>query len=209
MNNIKIVTDHIQKLSIPRDQYDRPTCLAFAASDINQFNNDLQDPLSVEFIIAALAYDYKIHIQSGIGTSAIKNVIAQPGQVQESICHYGLQITNYPAVSRNSKLYRSNLTINNKLSFDEAVELLIKRGPIVLGFVLNTLFFKPPANNVIDNTCPEKIANHAVTAVGVYEDSDNNQYIKIKNSWGVKWGVQGCALVTEAFYNERLLALLY
>jgi hypothetical protein len=71
---------------------------------------------------------------------------------------------------------------------------------LTLGVVRPT-WLEPPAG-LID--CPPGgtvRGNHAVAVVGVTEENELNQRLRIKNSWGSQWAEMGYALISERYLN--------
>ena len=57
----------------------------------------------------------------------------------------------------------------------------------------------------VENNCSSvKLGNHAVLAVEVGV-SDQKNYLKVRNSWGLNWGKDGYAWLSEEFLLENAL----
>lgn len=58
------------------------------------------------------------------------------------------------------------------------------------------------SSGIVDAGPGGKVAgNHAVLVVGVSEQGENPQQVKIKNSWGERWGSSGYALLSARYLD--------
>ena len=74
---------------------------------------------------------------------------------------------------------------------------------------LSRSFYNPPKGGIIKPQPGEQpilAMRHAVVAIG-HGVIGGDRVILIRNSWGVDWGVGGCAWLTESFLTPRLILL--
>jgi hypothetical protein len=194
-----------------RDQGQRPTCVAFAASDLHAFSRSEQTKLSVE-------YGYYHAVQrctppdphSGVTLQAISHALGHDGQPAEEGWPY---LAVLPADLRLWKppgtvgvVYRQKW-IGRPLPVD-AAGLIRKRIPALLGLMLTPSFFRPDKDGIVqENTSEMVVGTHAVVAIGIGQ-SHGKQYFLIRNSWGRSWGAEGTAWISEEYLQRRLMAVL-
>jgi C1A family cysteine protease len=78
-------------------------------------------------------------------------------------------------------------------SMDEWVEM-IKKGPMVTSIDMSGKLMQHLIGGIIEVTSYCKDPNHLVVAVGISSD-EKGDIIKIRNSWGARWGDQGFAKI--------------
>lgn len=187
-----------------RDQGNRPTCLAFALSDLNGHANKQPTALSPEFLYreaAAKVTGWKPG--DGLPLLAGLSVTATPGQPSEIACPYQPDEPTLPLAPNvaYTPMFRGTYvyvapTITNittALSSGRSVGLVLK---------LTSEFFDvdPVTGQIIFTTGVLVGQNHAVVAVGHGIDLDTNEtHILIRNSWGADWGLRGHAWIPAQY----------
>jgi len=186
-----------------RDQGDRPTCLAHAASAAHEYARGLTVWLSSEYL----------HFFSNGGAASpgrsmteTANALKEKGQPEEDQCPY---LAMDPAAGwvppGGLKVFRRASETKNT-GADET-EKAIRRGRVpILGVSLPEPFFVPKAPWIIGSE--GKIRGlHAVAGVGVGRNG-GDRVILIRNSWGPDWGDRGYAWLPDAFITRHLKELL-
>jgi hypothetical protein len=204
---IEVSIDLSGSFGATRYQGKRRTCVAFAMSDLNRFHNSCLEWLSVEHLYcsaAALMPNWKPHagmtVRSGI------QVLQGTGQPTESIAPYASDepLNNPPDIPASGPPHYKYSFQANKPLAKEVIDQLKKGSPVGL-LTLLTLEFYYPKDGAIAFT-PLAIAEsyHAVIACGYGKDPNTSaSYIKLRNSWGAGWGVDGHAWVPEAYIDHH------
>jgi hypothetical protein len=78
------------------------------------------------------------------------------------------------------------------------------RVPVLMSISVSDAFYLPSTEGVIDSTeKSDPTRTHAVVAVG-HGTLASKRIILIRNSWGMDWGIEGYAWVTETYLVPRL-----
>lgn len=196
---IAITQDISASLGPARNQGKRPTCMAFAVSDMNAHANSTEEPLSVDFLChyaARLASGWSPG--RGFTVSEILNAAENPGQPTELLHPYKSDdetaVLTAP-VDGLAPLYTR--ACNCRGLSASSVLTSINAGAIV-GLVLSvTLSLYKPVNGIVSfdaNVIPG--AYHAVIGVGIGNHKVSDEpHVLIRNSWGETWGQAGHAWV--------------
>jgi len=118
--------------------------------------------------------------------------------------------SEYPYVSgstRQTGTCRSGYTLNplsapslfkevNTIT-EAALQAAIRINPVIIYLQADTSVFQFYKSGIITSSaCGGATINHAVIAVG-YGTLNGVSYIRIRNSWGANWGIQGYALIAS------------
>lgn len=203
------ITNLSSQFGPPRSQGDRPSCLAFASSDLNQCLNDQPDELSVEYLLHHAGRSIAgWSPKDGLTVPSAVTALRQPGQPGESSYPYQPNDHDFPLQTPGSfsPLYCSDCTQTN-LSVDQ-IEAVIRGGKAVcIGVAMSDKFFNPDAGIVDDSVNYVPGMGHAVLAVGVGVHQTSHQtYFLIRNSWGPIWGVNGHAWISREYLSTYLKA---
>lgn len=181
----------------------RPTCLAFALSDLNRHANNATSTLSAEYLYRSAARRMPSwQAGHGLYLASALEAVAQPGQPTALSCPYSTDepaerppsIPLLPTVPVDaSKLYASPVHALDVDSTKVEAELLIGN-PVGLVLRLTESFYKP-VMGVIDFS--HKVLDglhHAVVAIGLGTHGMTHEpHILIRNTWGADWGDAGNA----------------
>ena len=74
-------------------------------------------------------------------------------------------------------------------------QALVQRGPVTVSIVANAKFVLYGDGVFDDDTCRSGTINHGVTLVGYGTTANGTDYWIARNSWGVKWGLDGYILL--------------
>lgn len=193
-----------------RDQGDRPTCMAFALSDINGHRHQQPALLSAEHLYrqaAGLMPGWKPG--DGLDVDAALHAVEAPGQALEAIVPY---IAVEPTLPLEPNPHCAPLfagsygrqpwmmsTIEGALASDRSIGLVLR---------LTAQFFTATAIFPQIPFSPHAIfgQSHAVVAVGMGSDSvTSERHVLVRNSWGVSWGDNGHAWLSESYILTHTL----
>ena len=205
---MEVQTDLRDRLGPARDQGPRPTCLAFAASDLHAAMRPGWTPLSCEAAFQHAQKRAGRPPSSGAGLGFMLDALREDGQPSEDHWPY---VPTPPA----NDVWSTPPTggawftrMGKTLGFDWAaiIDALQAGRPALILLRLSASFYKPDAMGVV-HPAPGEVGDpalgHAVLAVG-HGEIDNNPAILVRNSWGAGWGIAGHAWLTRAFVNPRL-----
>lgn len=194
----------------PRSQGDRPTCLAFAASELNRNLIGTDSALSAEYIYRAAARRSTAwKAGDGLQMTHLSEALSQHGQPTDLACPY---LTHEPAeappelpqLATSEKLYSATvqlistapLVIENELRQGKPVGLILK---------LTDTFLKPTQGTI--NYSPMLLSinmHHAVVAIGLGKHSKTGEpHFRIRNTWGETWGEQGNAWLPHSYVQSH------
>jgi hypothetical protein len=94
-------------------------------------------------------------------------------------------------------------------SLQDVIQTVLNYGPIVIGVEWRDSMFEPQPNGVLDCS-GQAVGGHCVFIHGVTQNNDRiafgttNNYVKIKNSWGSEYGINGSVYMTFADLEELL-----
>lgn len=207
-STLNTIKDLRQLMPQIRDQGSRPLCLAFAGSDFNSAQNNITNPLSVEFLAYhAYLVDGHSNYSDGLTTNSIVVSLANVGQPTESempYCHSASSPQTPPAVlghkfySHATHSSRFIHSIDSQLNADKPTVICIK---------LCRSFFNLSAPFMLDHV-DGHVANHAIVVVGSALSKTNEKYYLIRNSWGSAWGDGGHCWLSEGYINTTAYALI-
>lgn len=210
--SVTTIVDLRAKFGPVRDQGERPTCLAFAASDAHAALRGDWNPLSCEYAF--------YHAQRRTGRSPAKGaflddmlaVLREEGQPIESGWPYlkrlPTDLSQYHPPSSVGDLY-GRAGQQPQGDVDRICAACDNGAPAIVLSVLTGRFFRPPASGIIDHLENDEVfpvPRHAVVAVG-YGRVAEGRVVLIRNSWGPTWGIQGYAWVTETFLCRHMYGL--
>lgn len=193
-----------------RNQGHRPTCMAFALSDLNGHRHRQPAQLSAEHLYreaAGLMPGWRPG--DGLDVDAALRAVSAPGQALEAAAPYVAVEPTLP-LTRNpycALLFARNYCrqlpvmgmIESALASDRSIGLVLR---------LTLEFFGVTAD--VPQVPFSRLAifgqSHAVIAVGVGNDSiTNERHVLIRNSWGVSWGNNGHAWLPESYILTHTL----
>lgn len=194
-----------------RNQGQRPTCLAFAASDAHAALRDGWAPLSCEYAFYHAQRRAGLPPTGGARLSAMLDVLRNDGQPEENGWPY---LGALPAVSGTWAPPKTIGTLFGragqveKPQLDDIIAWIDKDCPVLILTMLSPSFYNPSADGVVDPAAgerPEPKRRHALVACG-HGKVDGQRALLARNSWGSRWGQEGYAWLTEAFLAPRLYA---
>ena len=207
---IKTIRDLRHNFGPIRDQHDRPTCLAFAASDAHAAVRSGWAPLSVEYMYYHAQHLSGLSSSQGCYLPDVLEVLKTKGQPVEQNWPYQTNASVSAAWTRPTdcgELYRRRgELIENEV--ENLIASLESGIPMLVLLNVSMSFFAPGKNAVVDFTPtdpPNPEIRHAVVATAIGE-CDGTLHFLIRNSWGSRWGDGGHAWLTESYIRKAVFA---
>ncbi len=211
MSVIEMFCDLRPMFGAVRDQGARPTCVAFAASDAHAALRAGWEPLCCEYAFYQAQRRAGRQPTQGVFLPAMVESLAQDGQPIEAAWPYlsalPADLTTWMPPAQLSQIH-GRAGIISSSALDQIVATLDEGRPVILLLMLSASFFLPGTDGVIDaavGEVPEPARRHAVIACG-HGAIDARPALLVRNSWGARWGLSGCAWLTESFLKPRLFA---
>jgi hypothetical protein len=212
MTVITITKDLRSMFGPVRDQGQRPTCLAFAVSDLHAAMRSGWSPLSCEYVFYHAQKRAKRTPAQGALLPEMLEALRYEGQPLESGWEYldslPADLTLYAPPAGISPIYR-----RAGESGDDTVKTIIDKldagQPVLTLMRLSSSFDWVKADGIVDpgpNEAPDYFRRHAVVAVG-YGELKGQRVVLIRNSWGDGWGASGYGWLTEKFLLPRVFRL--
>lgn len=192
-----------------RDQGSRPTCCAFACSDLHAANRSVWAPLSCEYAFHCGVRRQSSGATEGVSLHHMLAGVELDGQPLESgwpylpslppdLLHW-VPPTN-PGTLFHARGRRSARRISD-------IHACIKQSKAVLIVMSVTDAFYGPfdADGVLDSQeaiDPSRV--HAVIAVG-HGTCGSSRVTLVRNSWGTGWGLAGHAWLSDRYLEPRLM----
>lgn len=212
MTEVVVERDIGSLFGAARDQGERPTCLAFATSDVHAALRASWVPLSCEYVFYHAQRRGNRPPEVGARLPDMLEAVRDDGQPRETGWPY---LAATPADGADwhppddvGEIYRRLGTVRPE-SVDAIIQSLDAGKPIMVLMTLSCSFYNPPESGIIKPQPGEQpvfAMRHAVIAIG-YGIIGGERAIHIRNSWGGNWGVKGCAWLTESFLTPRLMRL--
>lgn len=211
MTSVAILKDLRSQLGAARNQGSRPTCLAFAASDVHAALRPGWSPLSCEYAFYHAQRRANRSPDRAATLPAILATIDQEGQPEEAGWPY------LPAVPADAASWSPPMDVGPRYGRGGAphactvaaiVAEMDADRPVILLMMQSRSFFMPGRDGVVRASAgelPEPARRHAVVAVAHGKIQDE-RVVLVRNSWGTGWGLDGHAWLTEAFLAPRLFA---
>lgn len=203
---VTVTGDLRGKFGCARDQGARPTCLAFATSDLHAASRPLSFvPLSTEYLyFHAVQRSNPPDPDDGVTLMAIATALRLDGQPLETAWPY---LTSVPAdVSewkppKGVSVFRQTLVNKTKSIIATAID---SRQPVLLCLRISSAFHAPDKQGIVAHLKNDPDTGyHAVVALG-HGLLGISPIILVRNSWGEDWGLNGCGWLHSSYVSERL-----
>lgn len=212
MMSVKVIKDLRSLFGPVRDQGQRPTCLAFAASDHHAALRGEWSPLSCEFLFYHAQQRANRKPTDGAILSELLEALRQQGQPPESVWPYVPDDpTDFaawlPPDSVAPVFKRAGEISGNTV--DAIIAELDHNRPVMTLIKLSHSFDWVGPDGIVDqqpNEMPSHLRRHAVVSVG-HGILEGQRTILVRNSWGDGWADGGYAWLTEAFLSPRVIRL--
>ena len=117
--------------------------------------------------------------------------------VYDHIARYGVTDENeYPYAERQGQCKKSggNFKVSNykggSLPSCAALSSMVLESSVTVAVTAGNSYWQSYSRGIMNQCGNAQDVDHGVTLVGVHQD-DNENYWKIKNSWGTTWGEKG------------------
>lgn len=209
-NTVRIAGDLRSQISDTRDQGVRPLCLICAVSDAHEKVKYLGYGLSAEYL-AYFCQEFKgvKNCVEGFDISTVSSVLASKGQPNENFHPYAQGETSAaikPPPVEQETLYYANCS-EGKFDSLLIVSRINASIAVVVGIRITEDFHSVTRSALIIQDSNNFVGNHAVLIVG-YGTLNGELVFLIRNSWGVDWGFEGHAWVTEEYLNKYCMMMI-
>lgn len=188
-----------------RDQGMRPTCIAFALTEVELLAAPGIQALSPEYLYQSAAQQTPGWLpHAGVPLNAAL-AAATAGQPAEADYPYQAVEPNPPIAPPPSSFPLYGVPVRHySANVVQIIQALRSNIPIGLGLGL-TDSFHHPVNGVVAfeiDIRPNEL--HAVTAVGLGWNQ-SEPYFLVRNSWGTGWGIKGNAWLPATYVHAHVL----
>jgi C1A family cysteine protease len=208
---VTVTTDLRGKFGPVRDQGARPTCLAFATSDLHAASRPLP------FVALSTEYLYFHAVQrskppdpnDGLTLMAIARTLKLDGQPIETAWPYlGSIPTDISKWKPPKGVSVFRQTLSNKAKSVATITNSIDSGhPVLLCLRISRAFYSPDDHGVVTHPKNDPDTGyHAVVAVA-HGSSSSGPMMLVRNSWGQDWGLNGHGWLHSKYVSDRLHSL--
>lgn len=186
-----------------RQQGRRPTCLAFALSDLNR--PEAPADLSPEFLYRAAAILSPAWTPGGGITFDAMREASRAGQPEEVAFPYSPEEPTLPIPDLPSGLRHYGQVLRRVSADPTDIACFLFAGqPVGLGLRVTPEFFRPEDGLVSSSNQVMAGLLHAVVAIGVgNEEGSSEPWFYVRNSWGPQWGINGHAWISGAYISAH------
>ena len=197
-----------------RDQGKRPTCVAFALSDLHaSIRASDFVPLSVEYLFyhaCRLATPFNPH--TGVTLQQALQALNKDGQPTDAAWPYLPQLpsnlNHYRPPQINEAVYRKNGNHIHGKVVDKLVEEMNAGRPAMIVFRSSIRFVLAKVGQPVTwSTTDQLLLPHAVLAVAI-GTAKSERFVKVKNSWGTGWADKGFAWLSEEYIGKTFISLV-
>ncbi len=196
-----------------RNQGQRPTCIAFATSDLHAAARTATFvPLSVEYLYYhACRRSAQFAPQKGVTIANALLAVRQDGQPEEIAWPYltalPKDLTKYTVPPGITSIF-TRATQDLPATYDAVESQLRAACPTMIIFKSSAAFhYAKPDEPIVPINTDSDTARHAVLAVGAGKSS-GGRCLKVKNSWGTGWADAGYGWLSEDYFTARVVAVI-
>jgi hypothetical protein len=208
---VTVTRDLRARFAAARDQGNRPTCLAFAMSDVHSFSRGMPFALlSAEYLFYhGVQRSTPPNPNRGVHVAVMGEALEHDGQPVEPDWPY-LPALPHPISTwtppAGITVFRHALTVMHP-SVATIIASLDNDVPVVISLTISVAFYTPDSDAVVSDETPGPPTGcHAIAAVG-YGSLGGKTMILVRNSWGMGWGDNGHAWLSEDYLTPRLLTV--
>lgn len=204
---ITVVVDHSGRFGDARHQGMRSTCLACAASDVHASERKAA-PLSAEYLFYHAAQrQLPVPHEHGLYLDSVIKALAAEGQCLEQHYPYDEKLGIAAALPVPPAPFPHRTFLAQVSETADAIPSMLDAGatPILISNITRQFQYASQANDLIEfNAADPQVGMHAIVAVGFGTSKANKNYIKVRNSWGARWGNHGHAWLSEEYVRKHI-----
>lgn len=204
-----VLKDIRDKFGPARDQGSRPTCVAFATSDVHAAARGQTDPLSVEHLYYhAIQRTPGGNPDNGVNLPTVLAALHHDGQAAESAWPYldslPADLAAWTPPPSAAAVYRRSSAIGADATAAVCAHLDAGR-PVILVLMATAAFCSPDGDGLVAPPAIDaEVDYHAIIAVA-HGQRAGQRYLLVRNSWGDSWGVAGHAWVADTYLDIWLI----
>ena len=209
-NIIKPLIDIRNNFPPVRDQGTRPLCLACATSDAHTYTQNINEHLSAEYLAYyALQFDGESNYDKGLTCDAVISALTNNGQPVESSWPYQLKSKKpVQPPPRLSPLYYAKEKQPSGCWNEISADIQSKQA-VVIGVITTDRFFRVKNVDCVIDVAGTNVGKHALVVVGYGKTRNGQNAVLVRNSWGINWGDNGHAWLTEEFISQCLIVSIH
>jgi C1A family cysteine protease len=205
---VTVTNDLRGKFGPARDQGTRPTCLAFATSDLHAASRPLPfASLSTEYLYChAVRRSKPPDPDNGVTLMAIASALKLDGQPVEAAWPYLVSVPTDVSKWQPPKavsVFRQ--TLSNKAKSVATIMSSIDSGnSVLLCLRISSAFYAPDDHGIVTYLKNDPDTGyHAIVAVA-HGSAGSSPMILVRNSWGQDWGLNGHGWLHSNYISSRL-----
>lgn len=207
-----------------KDQGRRPSCSVFATVSAVEYEIARRmgkaEPLSEEFLVWAVhELQPGIPLDNGYHFDEVVSALQTYGVPPQSVMRnsFGKSVTDiHPTtdVLLDASARRNIVPVWFRREDPQLIERIVmslnEHTPVVIG-IHWPQWRSLVGNNLLRDQKPQEGAGHAVTLIGYRCPSGRPEDLVFifRNSYGINWGVGGCAFVAASYLRENLISAFY
>jgi len=204
--SISVSTDLRSKLGEARDQRQRPTCLAFAASAAHEASRATTEYLSIEYLFYIGSQRSHGDPNRGLSEAAIRAALHENGQPAETSWPYEQEspdVATWKPPAALDPCYRAALDFTPRTA-TELSAVVVGGKPVIVVLAVTLAMYTPDSGGVVRSHAGDTVTarKHAMLAVGSGSGNDGH-YILVRNSWGREWGADGHGWLHHDYLNAH------
>jgi len=207
--NISLSVDLRSQISDIRDQGARPLCMICAASDVHEAFHATGFALSAEYLTYyCQKHDCVNDFLAGFGVNTVSSVLTSNGQPSETFHPYvkkELTSAVRPPVLGSEPVFFGKL-VDDTLDIVSLIECLDNTGVVLIGMKVTKDFLDVTSSDFIVSDTKGFFGLHAMVVIG-YGDYNNKRVFLVRNSWGIDWGYQGHAWVSDDYLTKHCMMM--
>jgi hypothetical protein len=212
MTSITVKTDLRPLFGPIRDQGQRPTCLAFAISDLHAGLRGPWAALSCEYLFYRAQQRANRKPNEGALLSSMLDAVRHDGQPHETGWPYlstlHADLSQWVPPAGLAPFFRRAGEMGKHTA--DAIVLELDQGrPLIVLLRLSWSFDWVRPDGIVDEVAgeqPDLDRPHAVIAVG-HGEVKGQRAVIVRNSWGDGWGAAGYGYLTEKYLVPRVFQL--
>ena len=204
---IIVDTDLRPLLRPARDQGQRPTCLAFAATAAHEASRNDVGYLSTEHLFFSGVQRSHRNPRRGLNRASVAEALKYDGQPDEAAWPYSEQMPDsvtWTPPATTDTFHKATIVFSPR-SIGEICKVIQEGAPVVLLVSVTTAMYTPDAEGVVRSGPSDATTTtrHALLAVAPGY-ADDGSYLLVRNSWGLGWGYQGHGWLPEPYVATHL-----